>query len=157
MKNIIGRIACVLIALVPASLTAHADSHQDLNKVLDEVIHSASQVETDARHVSSHLKSKETDAQFVKDKIQALSADMASLDAAMSHLEGKKDSMKDWQKKDYEMLKTKVQLAQRFYDFKKELAWADDLKKNRSSLRAHADGLAQRAALVRSTASKLQN
>ena len=151
------KAAALLIGLGMLSLTAHADSHHDLNKVLDEVIHSASQMETDARHVSSHLKSKETDAQFVKDKIQALSADMDRLDAAMSHLAGKKDSMKDWQKKDYEILKTKVQLVQRFYDFKKEVAWADDLKKNRSSLRAHADGLAQRAALVRSTASKLQN
>jgi hypothetical protein len=150
------KAAALLIALSLVSLPARADSHQDLNKVLDEVIHAAGQVEADAKHISTNLKSKQPDTQFVRDKIQALSGDLTSLDTAMSHLEQKSTLMSDWQKKDHETLKMKVQLVKNFYDAKKELALAEDVAKNRSMLRAHADGLAQRAALVSSTASKMQ-
>ncbi len=49
-----------------------------------------------------------------------------------------------------------VQLLSVFHNAKAELMNADDMKKNRSTLRAYAEGLATRAGSLRQTAQRLQ-
>ena len=154
MKNIIGGMVCLLVALSPA--WGADNSVEAKNSMLSEIGFHAQKVQQDAEHVSQHLKSKQVDPQFLKDKIGATADDMDKLQQLVSDFESRNFGLAEWQKKDWEFLKTKVQLLSIFYDRKKELVLADDVAKNKSLLRAHADGLAIRAAKLQSTASRLQ-
>jgi hypothetical protein len=154
MKTIIGGIACLVVALAPA--WGADNSVEAKNMMLSEIGFHAQKVQQDAENVSQHLKSKQMDPQFLKDKIGATADDMGKLQQLVNDFESRNFDLAEWQKKDWDFLKTKVQLLSVFYDRKKELVLADDVAKNKSLLRAHADGLAIRAAKLQATASRLQ-
>jgi hypothetical protein len=154
MKNIIGGIVCVVVALAPA--WAADNSVEAKNMMLSEIGLHAQKVQQDAENITNHLNSKQPDRQFLKDKIGATADDMAKLQQLVKDFESRNFALAEWQKKDWEFLKSKVQLLSIFYDTKKELVLAENLQKNRSMLRAHAKGVAVRAAKLQETAGRLQ-
>jgi hypothetical protein len=56
---------------------------------------------------------------------------------------------------DWALVKEKVQLLAIFHQAKTELMANGDLRKQRTLLRAHADGMAKRAQMLQKTASRL--
>ena len=81
---------------------------------------------------------------------------MSKLQQLVKDCESRNFELSEWQKKDWDLLKTNVQLVSIFYNRKKEIVLADNRQKNKSLSRAHADGVAIRAAKLQETASRLQ-
>lgn len=154
MKKIIGGIVCLLVALAPAW---GADNPVETkNRMLSEIGFHAQKVQQDAENISQHLKAKQMDPQFLKDKVNSTADDMSKLQQLVKDLESRNFGLVEWQMEDWELLKTKVQLLSIFYQTKKEIVMADNPQKSKSLLRAHAKGLAVRAAKLQETASRLQ-
>ena len=116
----------------------------------------AGKIHSDAAELSKDLKSKTVDESKVKADIAALGDDIIKLRKDVETIDASLNSLTAEQKKDWELIKMKVQLLNIFYDRKTELL-SGDLKKNRSMLRAHADGIARRAAMLRDTAMKMKS
>src|SRR5512139_4024205 len=108
MKNIMGGIVCLVVALAPAW---GADNPVETkNRMLSEIGFHAQKVQQDAENVSQHLKSKQVDPQFLRDKIGATADDMGKLQQLVKDFESRNFDLAEWQKKDWDFLKTKVQL-----------------------------------------------
>lgn len=119
------------------------------------IIGDAARIESDAQAISAQLKAKAPDYETVKTKSAALSNDIKDLQRDLESFEASHPGMTAEQKKDWEMVKTKVQLLLIFSDTKSSLLAGGDLQKNRGLLRAYSDGIAKRALLLQQTAKKL--
>ncbi len=154
MKNIIGGIVCVLFALVP--VWGFDNSVEAKNRMLAEIGVHAQKVQLDAESVSQHLRAKQIDLAFLKDKINATGDDISKLQQLVKDFELRNFGLSEQHETDWEFLKTKVQLLSVFYDSKKEIIQADHPQKNKSVLRSNAKALGIRAAKLQETASRLQ-
>lgn len=139
----------LLLALAAVSASA-------LDKeFVDQMMTSAKNIERDAGVVRDALKPKQVDASGLREKIDAMSADLNKLQELVNHFESTHPSLSGRDLADWKMVKDKVQLLEIFHGQKKALA-AGDLSKNRSMLRAHANGVAERAAKLQQSVMKLQ-
>jgi hypothetical protein len=109
----------------------------------------------DAGGVSQSLKSKNFDSANVAKDIDAMDADVATLQEVVAKFEATQPNLSTRDRADWDLLKTKVKLIELFQGQKKKLA-AEDIIKNRSLIRAHATGLVQRAQKLQETAQKLR-
>lgn len=124
-------------------------------QVFKGIIGDAAVIQRDAEEISKHLKSKSADYSEVKTKIETLGKDIAALRKDVQEFDAAHPGLSEQQKKDWELVKTKSELLLIFYDQKAKLVESGDIKKNRSMLRAHANGIAKRAAMLQQTASRL--
>ena len=124
-------------------------------EIAAKMMEATQRVETDARAISTALKSKNAPVDEVHKRLAAMDADLAKLREAIREVEATEPEMSVRDKRDWDLLKTKAQLLEVFYTNKKNLV-AEDLKKNRSMIRAHANGVALRAEKLRQTAAGLQ-
>jgi chromosome segregation ATPase len=139
-----------LIALCLAVVTqAHAASD-----AFRSIIGDAANIERDADAISRDWKAKSFDQGKVKTDIESLGNDIASLRKDVDALDSNLENLTPRQKSDWELVKTKVQLLTIFYDRKAELL-RGDLAKNRSMIRAHAQGISKRAKALQETANRL--
>jgi hypothetical protein len=145
MKSILTLTLC----LAMSAATALADS-----QAFRAIIGDAANIERDAAALSRDLKVKAFDVSRVKSDVEALGKDIASLRSDVEALEGNLSSLSPQQQKDWDLIKTKVQLLMVFYDRKADLLQSDP-GKNRSMIRAHADGIAKRAKMLQETANRL--
>lgn len=141
-----------LTLLLAAALAVPAYSDSRFTGIGED----AGKIHLDATQLSRNLKAKVVDESKVKADITALGENILKLRKDVESMDASLDSLTSAQKKDWELIKTKVQLLNIFYDRKTELL-AGDFKKNRSMLRVHADGIAKRAALLRETAMKMKS
>lgn len=116
----------------------------------------ASQVEKGSEQVALLLKSKQPDAQAIRDGITAIGGDIENLQRLIAELTEANPQYVQRGDKDWDRLKTQVELLAIFHNTKDELMKADDMRKNRSLLRVHAKGLATRAEVLQETAQRLQ-
>ncbi|MBS1824298.1 MAG: hypothetical protein JST93_03170 [Acidobacteria bacterium] len=119
------------------------------------IIGDAANIQRDAEKLSRDLKQKALDEAKLKEDITTLNADVAKLKQDVAELDGKLSSMTEAQKKDWELVKTKAELITIFAGRKATLMESGEFKKNRSILRAHADGIAKRAAMLQQTVNRL--
>jgi len=145
MKSFLTLTLCLALS----AITAMADS-----QAFRTIIGDAANIERDAAALSRDLKVKAFDVGRVKSDAEALGKDIASLRSDVEALEGNLSSLSPQQQKDWDLIKTKVQLLTVFYDRKAELLESDP-GKNRSMIRAHADGIAKRAKMLQETANRL--
>jgi hypothetical protein len=147
MKTLMTLIACTALAI-----PAMADTRD-----FRSIIGTAANIQRDAEMLRKDLKAKLLDEVKVKADIAALGEDIASLRSAVASLEqtAAAGSMSEATKKDWQMLKTKVELLTVFHERKSELFSSGDYKKNRTMLRAHAEAIAKRAELLQQTANRL--
>ena len=143
-KSILMLITCAALALPSV--------HQA--KSFDSIATDAAKIQRDAEELSNNLKAKTVDEAKVKADITALGDDIIKLRKDVETIDASASSFNEVQKKDWELVKTKVQLLNIFYDRKAELM-SQDFRKHRSLLRAHAKGIAKRAAMLQQTASRL--
>lgn len=124
-------------------------------EIAGRMIEASQRLETDAKAISLALKSKNVAVDEVHKRMGQMDADMAKLQESVSEVEATAPEMSDRDKRDWELVKTKVKLLEVFHTNKKTLV-AEDVMKNRTMIRAHADGVAQRAVKLRQTAVGLQ-
>lgn len=132
----------VFAAMVGTSLAA------DLNSIMEH----AKSVQMDAQQISTTLKSKNFDTNEVKNKIEATQASINSLKEAVAGYEAANPGAVN--SENWKAVKDRVTLLDIFTSRKAELL--TDAQRNRSMLRAHADGIAKRAASLQETAARLQ-
>ena len=114
----------------------------------------AKNIQRDANLVSIAAKSKKFDTADVKVKIDAMDGDVRALQDLVTRYETENPELSQRDREEWNLIKTKVQLIDVFHARKKELA-DEDLGKHRSLIRAHADGVAKRAALLHQSLTKL--
>lgn len=147
MKQLLTWIAAAALAL-PAMA-----SPQDFRAIIGD----AANIQRDAEKLSRDLKQKSLDQTQVKQDITSLNADVTKLKQDVTELDGKLGEMSAAQKKEWELVKTKAELLTIFAARKAALMESGEFQKNRSMLRAHADGIAKRAAMLQQTVNRLGN
>lgn len=118
------------------------------------IAETAGKIEQDALAISKGLRSKQRDLPQIKTGIETLGLDIATLRKNVDTVEANVANLTDGQKKDWELVKTKVQLLMIFQDRKESLS-NTDLEKNRTAVRHLADGIAKRAKMLQQTAQRL--
>lgn len=146
MRSLLFAVHCLVFAALPAVALE--------KELVNQIVQSAQNIGRDATSVNQALKSKKFDAATVTKNIEAMEADIAALQEVVAKFEATNPSLSERDRADWKLLKDKVQLIEIMHDQKKKLA-AEDFSKNRSLVRAHATGLAQRAKRLQATAEKL--
>jgi hypothetical protein len=114
----------------------------------------AGKIEQDALAISKGLRSKQRDLPQIKTNIETLGVDIAALRKNVDGVDANLASLTDAQKKDWDLVKLKVQLLMIFQERKESLSGMD-LEKNRTAVRDLADGIAKRAKMLQQTAQRL--
>lgn len=146
MKTFLATIACMSFA----ATAAMADTH-----FFHGIVSDAAKIERDASAIRDMLKAKNFNVDEVRKNADTLGASIATLREDVEKFESTNPEMTEAQKRDWELLKTKAQLLTIYHGQKSELLSSEDVVKKRSLLRAHAKGIAERAALLQKTASRL--
>ena len=127
-----------------------ADTH------LTEIRTHAGQVKQGSEQIGRLLSVKQPDAQGIRDSIKTMGEDIENLHRLVVKITEANPQFVERGDQDWDLLKAQIQLLGIFHNTKDELMKADDMKKNRSLLRAHAKGLATRSAVLQATATRLQ-
>lgn len=138
-----------------AATTAFFTTALFANNHFEKIADHASKVQRESAQMSQSLKAKKADASEISKSLESTGAEIAKLQELVNQIEAQNPSFSERDRKDWELLKTKVQLLSIFHDRKKELV-SGDFAKQRGLIRAHAEGLAKRAALLQQTASRLK-
>jgi hypothetical protein len=146
MKNIIS--ALLLTAF--GSTFAFADSR------FSDIRAHAARVEKDNLEIARLLKAKQPDLTQVRDRLNATGQDLEKIKSLVADLDAQKPGLNGTAVEDFNLLRQKVQLLDIFHGAKQDLLKAENPSKNRSLLRAHAEGVARRAALLQQTAGRLE-
>jgi hypothetical protein len=117
---------------------------------IDRTMEAAQNIERDANLVSAAIKTKTIDAEDVQKKIDAMSADIAALHELVAQFEATNPQFSASESAQWKLVKDKVQLLEIFHGQKKKLAY-EDFARNRSLIRAHAKGVAERAQKLQRT------
>jgi len=147
MKRSLSTVALCLTVL---ATSAFADTR------LADIRNHAGQVAKGSDQLVRLLKAKQPDAQAIRGGITAMGGDIENLQRLVTEITEASPQFIQRGDKDWDLLKTQVQLLGIFHNTKDELMKADDMKKNRSLLRAHAKGLASRAEVLQATAQRLE-
>lgn len=147
MKPLMLLASCFALAVSPAAALDKEFAAQ--------LLESAKNIERDAGLVSTALKSKALDAADVRSKIDAMGGDVTKLQELVASFEAGHPKMSERDSAEWKMVKEKVQLLEIFHGQKQKLA-SGDLAKNRTLLRAHAEGVAKRAMKLQETVTRLQ-
>ena len=150
MKQIKHLLMTALCGAAFTTGTVFADTH------LTDVRTHAGQVKQASEDIGRLLKAKQPDAKGIRDGIAAMGANIETLQKLVANITEAKPEFVVRDEKEWDSLKTQIQLLGIFHNTKDELMKADDMKKNRSLLRAHAKGLATRSAMLQETATRLQ-
>ena len=146
MKSVLSSAFCLSMLATPA----FADTP------LADMRTYAGQIEKGSEQITRLLKEKQPDAQGVRDGIAAMAVDIENLQRLVAEVTEANPPFVARGDKDWDLLKTQVQLLGIFHSHKDELMKTGDMKKNRSSLRTQAKGLITRAEMLQQTAQRLQ-
>ncbi|MFN7937947.1 MAG: hypothetical protein U0R19_31750 [Bryobacteraceae bacterium] len=139
-----------LLASAALALPLMADS-----QAFRGIIGDAANIQRDAEKLSRDLKQKTLDETKLKQDITGLNENVGKLKRDVTELDAKLGSMTEAQKKEWDLVKTKAELLTIFAAQKATLMDSGEFKKNRSILRAHANGIAKRAAMLQQTVNRL--
>lgn len=141
------------IAIIALAATSVAFAQ---TKTFRDIIGDAANIQMDAEALADKLKTKVVDEAALKAEVSALAKHVDQLRADVERMDAEMVNLSPSQKKDWELAKTKAQLVQIFTDTKSTQLEAADVNKNRSLLRAHANGIASRAAMLQRTLNRLE-
>jgi hypothetical protein len=113
----------------------------------------AARIEREGQSMQQLLKAKQPDAAALQEKLTAAGAGIEKLRELVMTIETQSNGSLNTP--DWALVKEKVQLLAIFHQAKTELMANGDLRKQRTLLRAHADGMAKRAQMLQKTASRL--
>jgi len=135
-----------ITALTFGLSTAAADT------LLADIRSHASSLQRESQEMSKMLKAKKPDVDLLRQKLDTTSADLEKLQTLVMDVDANSslNGSTDWAR-----VKDKVQLLAIFHNAKRELLTGDQPVKQRTLLRAHAEGVAKRAALLQQTVDRL--
>ncbi len=145
--NWMGKALIGLAMAMPAALAVD-------RAFVDQMMTAARSIERDANAVSQALKGKAKDEAALEARIDAMGAEVDKLKKLMAEYELSHPAKGERERADWERLRESVKLLELFHGEKKALA-TTDLAKNRSLVRTHAKGLAERAKRLQRTAGQL--
>ena len=119
------------------------------------IIGDAARIQQDAQAISAQLKGKSPDFATVKTRSADLNKDIQELRSDLDKFEATQPNLTADQKKEWELVKTKAQLLLVFSDAKSDLLNFGDPQQNKNLLKAYADGIVKRAAMLQETAKQL--
>lgn len=144
-----------LITMALAAMTATAtEPAHSAGSPLRELMNEAKAFEMQAREASQMLKNKKYDVAALQQALEKKGETLAKLQTLAASYEASASSLTPAQQKDWETVKTKIKLLEIFHATKNDLV-AKDPNKNRSLLRAHAQGLALRAEALQKTLQRM--
>lgn len=141
--------------LILSGLLATSGFANNMPGALGEITNHARSLRAEAQTMSQQLKNKQVDKQLLEQKLATVEESVAKLRELVASVEASNPELTPSQKQNWELVKTKVELLNIFTGHKKDLVGNDDIQKKRSLLRAHADGIAKRAAMLEQTAAKI--
>ena len=144
------QISTALGCLMMTALSAFALDQS----FVDSAMQSARNIERDAALVGAAVKSKHVDADDVRKKVDAMSADIAALHKLVADFEAANPQMSERDRADWKVVTDMVKLLEIFHGQKQKLV-SEDLARNRSLIRAHANGVAWRADKLQQTLAKI--
>jgi hypothetical protein len=113
----------------------------------------AANVERECLALSKLLKAKSPDMGQLRVKLDAAGADIERLKALATELEASPTF--DRNSPAWQMVKERVQLLDIFHHAKRHIVTAEEVSKKRGLLRAHAEGVAKRAASLQQSVNRL--
>jgi hypothetical protein len=116
----------------------------------------ADKVRLEAMAISKELRPKEFSLERVKGMMDNLVGHVEGVGRITAELGQFEPQMTAEQKTKYAAIKTKSQLLTVFADNKKDILLGADAAKNRTLLRAKADGIAKRAEMLQASAAVLR-
>jgi hypothetical protein len=147
----------VVAAVVALGMPGFArDTSANLPPTAEILVMEAKKVELEAQDISKELRSRQFDLDKVKGMMSNLTAHIESVNRMVAELEPMQTSMSEQQKAKFEQVKSKAQLLTIFAANKQDMLSGDRPEKNRSLLRAKADGIAKRAELLQQSAMALR-
>ncbi len=141
--------------LILSGLLATSGFANNMPGALGEIANHARSLRTEAQTMSQQLKNKQVDKQLLEQKLATVEENVAKLRELIASVEASNPELTPSQKQSWELVKTKVELLNIFTNHKKDLVGKEDIQKKRSLLRAHAEGIAKRAAMLEQTAAKI--
>lgn len=143
------RAAAVLFA------TALSSFAFDLRHI-SEIQQTAQELERNATLLQNALKSKNPNVETAIANFQLMTSKLSSLDLIAHRFEASKPTLDESTKATWTNLRQKIQALSLSHDSKDRLV-GQDLPKYRFMIRAYADGVAQKARTIQSSAAKIQN
>ncbi|MFN0102222.1 MAG: hypothetical protein ACKV2U_09040 [Bryobacteraceae bacterium] len=147
MSMLSKAFSCLLLA---ASAAAALEK-----EFVDQMVQSSQNLERDAASVSRALRTKTIDPADVTNRIEAMNADIVKLRELVQQFDATHPELSERDRSAWRLLKDKVHIIEAFHGQKKSMANAD-IDKNRSSIRALADGVALRAKKLQQSAAILR-
>lgn len=124
---------------------------------LDQIVAQAKQTQTEAREISGMLKAKQPQFAAVSGKMEQLERHASDVNRLIASLEGSfAPTLTGVQSHELQRMKNVMAIINVFIENKKQLLASDRRASQRSLLRAKADGIAQRAALVQESALRIR-
>jgi hypothetical protein len=119
---------------------------------LNDIRSHAGRVERESSAMAQLLKAKSPDVNQLREKLDVTNADIEKMKALVAEIDSAATmgNSADWQ-----LVKDKVQLLSIFHNAKRDIVSTDQTGKKRAILRAHADGVAKRAAMLQETVNRL--
>lgn len=130
-------------------------AYNNMPGALGEITNHARSLQKEAQTMSQHLKNKQVDKQMLEQKLATVEESVNKLRELVASVEASNPELTPAQKQNWELVKTKVELLNIFANYKKDIVAKDDIQKKRNLIRAHANGIAKRAAMLEQTASKI--
>jgi len=149
MKYLITRLT--LTAALSTVAMFGSDDH--FSRIAD----AAQKTQAEARDLSAALKPKNADMKAIHGRMDTLQNHALELTQMVEAAQSSAASLTGPKKAEFERLATAAKIVSIFVENKKNMLGRDDAARNRSIIRANADGIAQRAAMVQKSALKLKS
>lgn len=149
-------LSCAAATFASASLLAEP-SAPARSAAIDEIVSHASKVRTTASEAAQHLKNRNADFAKVKDLVSTLDQDAEALKAKVAEFEAANTNLPERDLRELERLRSVATILNVFVDNKLEILKSDDLNRQRTLLRAKADGIVKRADMILQSASRLKS
>lgn len=149
MKKLLYGVTIAVMVLAPMAIyTAQDGLAPKAQQLADE----AKKVEQEATAISQTLRPRQFDVEQVKGMLTKLEDHVGSVERMVAGLAAHEGQMTAQQKSKYEAVKMKSDLLGVFTKNKKDLLLGSEPEKNRSMIRAKADGIAKRAGMLQQSA-----
>jgi hypothetical protein len=150
MKQKVNKLTLPLLAFTLTGLSARADSN------LEALRNHAGQVYMESMSIKQMLKQKSPDLELIRQKVETTKEDVAKIQHLVSEVENSSSSILKSDPATWEEIKLRASVLAVIHDHKAALTSEEGLRKQRSILRAHVDGVAIRAVKLQELLNRME-
>jgi hypothetical protein len=149
-KDTMKKLTYTLMTFTLAGLTAQADNN------LEALRNHAGQVYLESMSIKQMLKQKSPDLDLIRQKVETTKEDVAKIQHLVSEVENSPSSILKSDAAAWEEIKLRASVLAVIHDHKAALTSEEGLRKQRSALRAHVDGVAIRAVKLQELLNRME-